>query len=177
MWVVLIIGNLGYEDIFNVERTGGSRSNSPPRMNKARSNKTFAIDPKMAVNKTENEPVLRSSSDRKGDLDPGLMNLLASELDEPMEQAELKKNLTHKSSEIDKDEESKHGYQEGLGPTAATKQKPQLNSAEIENQLPFKIYRPCPSTWAKNDNSADAKDAYYFNSSQNIDSVNNAQGT
>jgi hypothetical protein len=157
--------------VFNVERTGGPKTNSPNPRIRTHASHSFGIDPKRVPYIGEAERMIHSSSQRKGKIDPSLVKMLSENQDEQVDvYSQRNKSNKSKDPDYDPNEESKLSYQEGFGAMSAAKQREMLSKMDNNSKPPFRIFRPIKRDTELNKNSI------YYDCSENIDFVNNAEG-
>lgn len=157
--------------MFNVERTGGSKTNSPNPRSRHHASQSFGIDPKRIPPIGESERMIQSSSQRKGKIDPSLVKMLSENQDEQMDAfSQRNKSNISKDPDYDPNEESKLSFPENFGAMSAAKQKEMLLKAENSTKPPFRIFRPVKRDTELNKNSI------FYDCSESIDFVNNSEG-
>lgn len=136
----------------------------------------FSIDPIPTNSQNLENHSSGGRARRKAANQSGYMTLLQD--DDEMDEDSYKPRRRNKDSELDPNEESKHFQEETLGYTNRYGEQ-QVGTGD-DFKLPFKIFRPCNTLW-KTDDSSKArspnltKDTILFESSENLDAVNNSQ--
>lgn len=166
-----------------MERNYNSRSNSPKLTKSQSKRKNFALNPTKMKQMNANEPILRSPSDRKGEIHPELENFISSEFDsravDPLQIKEKLRSLKSKDSEFEPNDDSKIGYQES-SLIVGNINEITASMSKIESP-PFKVIRQWPKVWTRrhvpNEQSSIAAEmeAFYQHSGLNYDKESSEQ--
>ena len=163
---------LGTEDIFTVERNCVSRASSPKQQKLLSKSQNFGIN----LNKipSYNDVQVRTPSDRKGDIHPGLNSFIMTEFDRNDSSSLYQRKMYNKDSENEQIDSRMSVADEGQD----TGNYLEKSSIEAKNDKPpFKILRKCPEVWTKkstgvyepNTSGAASMEMFYLHSALNYD--------